>query len=33
MQTLMMKYNIWKKEHCHTAQERLREFLGIKERS
>ena len=33
MQDLMKKYSIWKKEHCHTAQERLREFLGIKQKS
>jgi hypothetical protein len=29
MQSLMTEYDVWNKEHCHTAQERLRKALGI----
>jgi len=29
MQSLMKEYSVWKKEHCHTAQERLRKKLGV----
>jgi hypothetical protein len=29
MQDGMKGYSVWKQEHCHTAQERLRERLGV----
>jgi hypothetical protein len=29
MQSLMKPYSIWRREHCHTAQERLRRELRI----
>lgn len=29
MQSLMSEYSLWKKEHCHTAQERVRRRLEI----
>ncbi len=31
MQGLMRRYSVWNKEHCHTAQERLRLFLGAQD--
>lgn len=30
MQELVGDYSVWRKEHCHTAQERLRRKLGLK---
>lgn len=30
MEREMKEYSVWKKEYCHTAQERVRTFLGIK---
>jgi hypothetical protein len=29
MQSLMRPYSVWRREHCHTAQERLRRELRI----
>lgn len=29
MQSSMSQYSVWDKEYCHTAQERLREQLGV----
>jgi hypothetical protein len=31
MEGLVKEYSVWKQEHCHKAQEKLRESLGIKD--